>query len=59
MTMAKKPEGVPAMWPRDDGSYKIVVRRRGKAHAAALMERMLRFAKKQQMLRTKKRMRKP
>ena len=45
------------MWPLDDGSYKIVVRRRGKKHAEAVMERMLRFAKKQQMLRTKKRQR--
>lgn len=53
--MAKKPTGVPAMWPLDDGTYKVVVRSRGEKHAEAVMERMLRFAKKQQLQRTRKR----
>lgn len=52
--MRPKRDGVPPMWPLDDGSYRIIVRRRGKKHAEAVMERKLRYARKQLLSRTRK-----
>lgn len=37
---------VPPMWPLPDGTYKIVVRRRGKAAAEKIMKRAKRKGKK-------------